>query len=103
MLNIEGSVQDAVIARLRVGWGKLKDLLSVLCKNKKMSLRIKKIAYKACLRSAMCLGAEGLAMRPEDENRIETTAMKMMCGKTLKDKARNENNRKIVQVGNENT
>ena len=29
-------------------------------------------------------------MRSEDENRSETTAMRMMCGKTLKDNARNE-------------
>ena len=38
MLNNEGSVQDAVIARLRVGWEKFKDLSSVLCK-KGVSLR----------------------------------------------------------------
>ena len=50
MLNSEGSEQDAVIARLRVGWGKLKDLSSVLCKNNKVSLRIKRIVYKACMR-----------------------------------------------------
>ena len=36
MLNSEGSVQDAVIARLRVGWGKFKDLSNVLCKNGNM-------------------------------------------------------------------
>ena len=36
----------------------------------------------------------------EDENRIETTEMRMMCGKTLKDKARNVNIRKTVQVKN---
>ena len=32
MLNSEGSVHDAVIARLRVGWGKFKNLSGVLCK-----------------------------------------------------------------------
>ena len=102
MLNNEGSVQDAVIARLRVGWGKFKDLSVVLCK-KGVSLRMKGRVYKACVRSAMYYGSEGWAMRSEDENRIETTEMstlRMMCGKTLKDKARNENIRKIVQVEN---
>ena len=87
MLNSEGSVQDAVIARLRAGWGKFKDLLSVLCK-KGLFVRMKGIVYKACVRSAMCCGAKGSAMRSEDENRIETTKMRMfrmMCGKTLKD------------------
>ena len=58
MLNSEGSVQDAVIARLRVEWGKFKDISNVLCK-KVMSLRMKGIAYKACVRSGMCYGAEG--------------------------------------------
>ena len=68
-----------------------------------MSLRMKGIVYKACVKSAMCYGAEGWAMRSKDENRIETTEMRMlrmMCGKTLKDKVRNENIRNIVQVEN---
>ena len=52
MLNIEGSVQDAVIARLRVGWGKLKKLLSAFRK-KGVSLRMKGIVYTACVSSAM--------------------------------------------------
>ena len=42
-------------------------------------------------------------MRSENENRIETIEMRrlrMMCGKTLKDKTRNENIKKIVQVEN---
>ena len=102
MLNSEVSVQNAVIARLRVGWGKFKDLLSALCK-KGVSLRMKGIVYKACVRSAVCYGAERWAMRSEDENRIETTEirmLRMMRGKTLKDKVRNENIRKIVQVEN---
>ena len=55
------------------------------------------------VRSAMCYVAEAWAMRSEEENRIETTEMRMlrmMCGKTLKHKARNQNIRKIVQVEN---
>ena len=84
--------------------GKFKDLqiLCVLSKND-VSLRMKGIVYKACVRSAMCYGAEGWVMRSEDENRIKTTEMRMlrmMCEKTLKDKVRNENIRKIVQVEN---
>ena len=46
MLNSEVSVQDAVTARLRVGWEKFKDLSSVLCK-KGVPLRMKEIVYKA--------------------------------------------------------
>ena len=61
---------------------------------------MKGIVYKACVRSAMCYGAEGWAMRSEDENSIETTEMRMMCGKTLKEEVRNESIRKIVQVEN---
>ena len=103
MLNSEGSgVQDAVIARLRVRWGIFEDLSNVLCK-KGVSLRMMGIVRTACVRSAMCYGAEGWAMGSEDENRIETTEMRMlrkMSGKTLKDKARNENIRKMVQVEN---
>ena len=39
-------------------------------------------------------------MRSEDENRIETTEMRVLCGKTLKDEVRNENIKKIIQVEN---
>ena len=47
----------------------------------------------------MCYRTEGWALRSEDKNRVETTKMRvlrMMCRKTLKDKARNEIIRKIV-------
>ena len=37
MLNSEGNVQDAVIARLRARWGKFKDLSRVLCKKRCVS------------------------------------------------------------------
>ena len=46
------------------------------------------------------LCAKEWAMRSEDENRIEATEMRVLCGKTLKDKVRNENIKKIIQVEN---
>ena len=57
MLETEGGVEAAVAARVRVGWRKFMEISGMLC-GRDVSMKIKGQLYKACVRSAMCYGAE---------------------------------------------
>ena len=53
------------------------------------------------MRNALTYGAKCWALKMEDERRLKTTEMRMLrmiCGKTLKDKMNNENIREITDV-----
>ena len=48
---------------------------------------------KSCVRKALCYGAECWALKKEDERKLQTTEMRvlcMICGKTLRDGMSNE-------------
>ena len=59
----------------------------MLC-GRDVSMKIKGQLYKACVRSAMCYGAECWALRKEVTRLrvVEMQMIRMMYGKTLKDK-----------------
>ena len=57
MLNDAGGVEQAVAARVRAAWMKFRDLGGILC-TRGVSLRIKGVVYKACVRSVLTYGAE---------------------------------------------
>jgi len=100
VLCTDGGVQGAVIARTRAGWKKFKELTKVLCM-RGLSLKLKGIVYKSCVRSVMSYGAECWAMKVDDLRKMETTEMRMlrlMCGKTLKDRVRSEKIREMTGV-----
>ena len=64
-------------------------------------MKIKGQLYKACVRSAMCYGAECWALRKEEVTRLRMAEMRMvrmMCGKTLKDKCQLQELRARVGV-----
>ena len=87
VLSMEGGAKEAVRSRIRSGWMKFKEVLSVLG-NKYMSLKIRGALFK----SALTYRGECWALSIEDERRLMTTEMKMLrliCGKTLKDKITN--------------
>ena len=66
-----------------------------------MSLKIRGVLYKSYVRSALTYGGECWALRIEDERRLITTEMGMLrliCGKTLKDKITDEKVREITGV-----
>ena len=72
------------------GWKKFKELSGILC-GRILSRKLKGRLYKSCVRSVMCHGAECWAMK-SDVRRMQTTEMRMiriMCGKSLKDKVTN--------------
>ena len=57
--------------------------------------------YKSCVRNALTYGAECWALKMEDERRLKITEMRMLrmiCGKTLKDKMNNEKIREMTGV-----
>ena len=57
--------------------------------------------YKICVRSALGCGAEKWAMKVENISRLETIKMRMpqmICGRTLKDKIKNEQIQEINGV-----
>ena len=100
VLSTEGGVQGAVVARIRAGWKKFKDVAKVLCM-RGLSLKLKGTLYKSCVRSAMSYGAECWAMKVDDMRKMETTEMRMlrmMCGKTLRDRVRSERIREMTGV-----
>ena len=86
MLETEGGVEVAVTARVRAGWRKFKEISGMLC-GRDVLMKIKGQLYKACVRSAMCYGAECWALRKEVTRlrMAEMWMVRMMCGKTLKD------------------
>ena len=100
VLSTNGGVEGAVVARLRAGWKKFKDVAGVLCM-RGLSLRLKGVLYKSCVRSVMGYGAECWAMKVDDVRKMETTQsrmLRMMCGKTLKDRVRSVNIRAMTGV-----
>ena len=100
MLETEGGVEAAVAARVRVGWRKFKEISGMLC-GRDVSMKIKGQLYKACVRSAMCYGAECWALRKEEVTRLRMAEMRMVrmvCGKTLKDKCQSQELRARVGV-----
>jgi len=57
--------------------------------------------YKKYVRSALSYGAECWAMKVEDVGRINSTEMRMLrmiCGKTVRGKVRNEEIRERTEV-----
>ena len=65
------------------------------------SLRIKGALYKRYVRSTLNSGAESWPLRVEDERKLKTAEMRilrMLCGKTYKDKTSNEKIHEITKV-----
>ena len=100
VLSMEGESSAAITARIRCAWKKFKEISGMLC-GKGMSLILKGKLYKACVRSVLCYGAEARAWKKDDMRRLQYTEMRMirmMCGKTLKDRLRSEVLRKMINM-----
>ena len=66
-----------------------------------MSLKVRGTFYKSCVRSALTYVTECWALKVEDERKLKATEMRMLriiCGKTLKDKINNEKIREMTGV-----
>ena len=72
MLNDTGGVEQAVTTRVRAAWMKFRELGEILCMQG-ASLRIKSVAYKACVCSMLTYGAETWAMKAGMFQRLRAT------------------------------
>ena len=100
VLGVEGGAQEAVTSRIRSAWKKFKQVSNVIC-GKSISLKVRGTLYKSNVRSALTYGAECWTLKVEDERRLKTTEMRilrMICGKTVKDKMNNEKIREMTGV-----
>ena len=88
MLKDAGGVEQAVAARVRAAWMKFRELGGILCM-RGASLRMKGVAYKACVRSMLTCRAETWTMKAGVFQRLRATErrmLRMICRLTLKDK-----------------
>ena len=100
VISTEGGAQEAVTSRTRSGWKKFKEVSNVIC-GSSISLKVRNTFRKSYVRNALTYGAECWALKMEDERRLKTTEMRMLrmiCGKTLKDKMNNEKIREMTGV-----
>ena len=100
VIGTEGGAQEAVTSRIRSVWKKFKEVSNVIC-GRSISLKVRGTLYKSYVRNALTYGAECWALKMEDETRLKTPEMRMlrmMCGKTLKDKINNEKIRDMTGV-----
>ena len=100
VIRTEGGAQEAVTSRIRLAWKKFNEVSNVICR-RSVSLKVRGTLYKCYVRYAPTYGAECWALKMEDERRLKTTEMRMLrmiCGKTLKDKINNEKIREMTGV-----
>jgi len=88
MLSVDGDADEAVEARIQIGWNKFRQLVPLLT-NKDVSLIIRGRLYSSCVRSSMLHGNETWPVRKENVVALQRAEMRMvrwMCGVKLKDR-----------------
>jgi hypothetical protein len=88
MINADGGVDSAVVARVRCAWKKFRELAPILA-HKGASLAIKGKLYVSCVRSCMIYGSETWPVKAVHEAKLDRTEMRMirwMCGVSLSEK-----------------
>ena len=100
VLSMERGAQEAETSRMRSVWKKFKKVSNVICE-RSISSKVRGNLYESYLRRALTYVAECKALKTEDERKLKTTKMRllrMICGKTLKDKINNEKIREMTGV-----
>jgi len=77
MLNVDGGADVAVEARIRIGWNKFRQLVSLLT-NRDISLIMRGRLYSSCVRSIMMHGSETWPVRKENEVALQRAEMRMV-------------------------
>ena len=91
-IGAQGGAGAGVIARVRCGWSKFRELLPLLT-SRSLPLLTKGRVYQACVRSVMMYGSETWPVRVEDICCMERNDMRMirwMCNVSLKDRLRSD-------------
>ena len=100
IIRKDGDVSDDVIHRIKAGWIKWRSAIGVLC-DRRIPVKLKGKFYRTAIRPAMLYGSECWATKKQNVQKMGVAEMRMlrwMCGKTRKDKVRNEYFREIVGV-----
>ena len=100
IIHKDGDVSDDVIHRIKAGWIKWRSATGVLC-DRRIPVKLKGKFYRTAIRPAMLYGSECWATKKQNVQKMGVAEMRMlrwMCGKTQKDKVRNEFFRETVGV-----
>ena len=100
IIQKNGAIGEDVDHRIKAGWLKWRMTSGVLC-DRRMPARLKGKCYKTIVRPAMLYGSECWATTGQHTHRMAVAEMRMlrwMCGKTRKDKIRNERIRRYLGV-----
>ena len=94
-----GDIGADVTRRIKAGWTKWRNASDVLC-DRRISLRLKEKFYKMIIRLTMLYGTECWAVKKQYVSKMNIAEMRMlrwMCGKTIRDKIKNEHIRKMIE------
>ena len=97
-----GGVESAVVARIRCGWRKFRELQAFLT-SKSPSMRVKGQLYAACVRQAMIYGCESWPLLANHERMLLSAEMRMirwMCGVRRSERRSNEEMRQEMGLEN---
>ena len=100
IIHRHGDIAEDVTHRIKAGWLKWRSATGVLC-DRRIPVKLKGKFYKTAIRPALLYGAECWATKKQHVHKMSVTEMRMlrwMCGKTRKDKVRNEHIRGLVGV-----
>ena len=100
MISRDGEIGDDVTHRIKVGWLKWRSASGVLC-DRRIPVKLKGKFYRTAIRPAMLYGTECWATKKQHISKVsvaETRMLRWMCGKTRKDRIRNEYIRETVGV-----
>ena len=100
MLSVDADADAAVAARIRIGWNKFRQVVSLLT-NKDVSLIMRGRLYSSCVQSSMLHGSETWPIRKENVVALQRTEMRMvrwMCGIKLKDRLLSKELRERIGV-----
>jgi Reverse transcriptase (RNA-dependent DNA polymerase). len=100
IIHREGDITDDVTHRIKAGWLKWRSATGVLC-DRRVPVKLKGKFYKTAVRPALLYGTECWATKKQHVQKMSVAEMRMlrwMCGKTRKDKIRNEHIRRLVEV-----
>ena len=89
---MQKEISADVTHRIKAGWTKWRIASGVLC-DRRIPLRSKENFYKTAIRPTMLYGTECWAVKKQYVNKMNVVEMRMlrwMCGKTKRDKVRNE-------------
>jgi len=77
MLSVDGDADEAVEARIRIGWNKFRQLVPLLT-NKDVSLITRGRLYSSCVQSSMLHGSETWPVRKEKGMALQRAEMRMV-------------------------